>query len=51
MKIDIHDIDSDLLDRAAGGGGVVEIIVSGTAEDGSPACATVRPTARRFVER
>lgn len=49
MKIDIHDIDGDLLDRAAAGGGVIEIDVMGTGKDGTPACATVRPTARRVV--
>jgi len=51
MKIDIHDIGLDLLDRAAQGAGVVETIVIGTGEDGTPACATVRPTARRIAKR
>ncbi|MBI2738592.1 MAG: hypothetical protein HYX38_18850 [Rhodospirillales bacterium] len=51
MKIDIHDIGNDLLDRAADGGGVIETTVSGTDKDGTPACATVRPTRRRIVER
>jgi hypothetical protein len=51
MKIDIHDIDGDLLDRAARNGGVIETTILGTAADGTPACATVRPTARRLVER
>lgn len=48
MKIDIHDIDSDLLDRAAEGG-IIEIAVIGTGKDGTPACATVRPVERRLV--
>jgi hypothetical protein len=47
MKIDIHDIEPDLLDRAASGG-VIEISVNGTGKDGTPACATVRPIARRL---
>ncbi|MGF7146760.1 hypothetical protein FHS96_000369 [Sphingomonas zeicaulis] len=49
MKIDIHDIDPALLARATGGG-VIETTVNGTGKDGTPACATVRPMARRFVE-
>jgi len=48
MKIDIHDIEPALLAQAADGG-VVEITVNGTGKDGTPACATVRPTARRVV--
>lgn len=51
MKIDIHDIGNDLLDRAAGCGAVIETTVIGTGKDGTPACATVRPTGRRIVER
>ncbi len=51
MKIDVHDIGHDLLDRAAESGGVIETIVIGTGKDGTPACATLRPTARRIVER
>jgi hypothetical protein len=51
MKIDIHDVGNDLLDRAANGGGVIETTVIGTDKDGTPTCATVRPTRRRFVER
>ena len=51
MKIDIHDIGNDLLDRAANGGGVIETTVNGTDKDGTPTCATVRPTGRRIVER
>lgn len=49
MKIDIHDIDAGLLDRAAKSGGVIETVVNGTGKDGTPACATVRPIARRLA--
>jgi len=42
MKIDIHDIAQALLDKAAKGGVLVGTI-DGTAKDGSPACATIRP--------
>jgi hypothetical protein len=41
MKIDIHNIEQTLLDRAAAGEGVVAIFVNGTGKDGTPACATV----------
>jgi hypothetical protein len=51
MKIDIHDIGGDLLDRAAMSGAVIETTVDGTGKDGTPACATLRPTGRRIVER
>lgn len=51
MKIDIHDIGRDLLDRAASGEGVIETTLIGTGADGTPACASVRPIARRLVER
>ena len=51
MKIDVHDIGNDLLDGVAQGGGVIETTVIGTADDGTPACATVRPTARRVADR
>jgi hypothetical protein len=51
MKIDIHDIGDDLLDRAARSGGVIETTILGTAADGTPACATLRPTSRRLAER
>lgn len=51
MKIDIHDIGDDLLDRAAHSAGVIETTIIGTAEDGTPTCATVRPTARHIAER
>jgi hypothetical protein len=49
MKIDIHDIDPLLLDRAASGEGLVELTIHGTGKDGTPACATVRPTSRRIL--
>jgi hypothetical protein len=42
MKIDIHDIDPALLDQAMAGR-VLEGTINGTASDGSPACATIRP--------
>ncbi len=51
MKIDIHDIATDLLDEAARGGGVIETRIDGTGRDGTPACATVRPLSRRVVAR
>lgn len=49
MKIDIHDIAQDLLDRAMRGEGAIETVICGTGKDGTPACATVRPTARRIL--
>jgi hypothetical protein len=49
MKVDIHDLDSELLDRAVAGVGVIEIAVNGTGKDGTPACATVRRTGARIV--
>jgi len=45
MKIDIHDIGSALLERAAAAGATVELMVTGTGADGTPACATV-PSSR-----
>ena len=47
MKIDIHDIAPDLL-IAAASGAVIETVVGGTAADGTPAAATLRPLARRL---
>ncbi len=41
-KIDIHDIPTDLLDRARAGQ-VLEVTLPGKGRDGTPACATVRP--------
>lgn len=49
MKIDIHDIDAALLERAVAGEGIIETVIDGTGKDGTPACATLRPTARRLV--
>ena len=48
MKIDIHDIDPALLDKAMAGG-VIEGTINGTAKDGSPACATIKPVSWRVV--
>ena len=49
MKIDIHDTDQALLDRALAGAGRVEFRINGTAKDGTPACATVRPVEKAIV--
>lgn len=49
MKIDIHDTPQSLLDRAAAGEGRLEFRVDGTAKDGTPACATVRPVTKSIV--
>lgn len=51
MKIDIHDIGQDLLDLAANERGVIETTIIGTDKDGTPACATVQPAARRIVKQ
>lgn len=48
MKVDIHDIEPGLL-AAAASGKVIEGRFDGTARDGSPACATIRPIAWRAV--
>lgn len=48
MKIDIHDIEQKLLNRAAAREGVIELRVTGTGKDGTPACATI-PASRRIV--
>lgn len=42
MKIDIHDVDPVLL-AAAEKGALLQATINGTASDGSPACATIRP--------
>lgn len=42
-KIDIHDIGPALLDQARTGR-VLEVVLPGRGKDGTPACATVRPT-------
>ena len=49
MKIDIHDIDHALMERGIAGA-VLEGRVNGTAKDGSPACATVKPVTWRSVQ-
>jgi len=46
MKIDIHDLEPLLIDHAMRGG-TIEILVNGTGADGTPACATISPIARR----
>ena len=46
MKIDIHDIDPALLEKAKSGA-VLEGTINGTGKDGTPACATVRPVVWR----
>jgi hypothetical protein len=48
MKIDIHDIDPKLL-QAAAKGGVLVGTINGTAKDGSPACATIKPVTWRVA--
>jgi hypothetical protein len=48
MKIDIHDVDPPLLDKAARGG-VLQGTINGTGRDGSPACATIKPVRWRVV--
>lgn len=48
MKIDIHDVDPALLDAAVAGG-VLEGTITGTAADGSPSCATIRPVSWRVA--
>lgn len=49
MKIDIHDTDQALLDQAMAGDGTLEFRVGGTAKDGTPACATLRPVMKAIV--
>ena len=48
MKIDVHDLPADLLDRAARGEGTIEITIDGTGRDGTPACATVKRSSVRL---
>jgi hypothetical protein len=48
MKIDIHDVDPALLDRAIAGG-LLEGRIDGTAKDGTPACATIKPVSWRIA--
>jgi hypothetical protein len=49
IKIDIHDIAADLLDRAVSTGAAIETVITGTHSDGTPAHATVRPKLRRIA--
>ncbi len=42
-KIDIHDIPAALLDQARNGA-VLEAALPGRGKDGTPTCATVRPS-------
>ena len=49
MKIDIHDIPGDLLAAAMESRDVIAISIDGTARDGTPVCATVRPKDRRVI--
>lgn len=42
MKIDIHDIAPAMIEQAIAGARLTAT-VNGTATDGSPACATIRP--------
>jgi hypothetical protein len=46
MKIDIHDIERELLDQAVAGKGAIELKVNGTGKDGTPACATTSRSCR-----
>ena len=49
MKIDIHDIPQDLIDRAVAMDGVIETRIDGTGRDGTPACATVAALSRTIL--
>ncbi len=49
MKIDIHDIEAEILAAATSSARTVEITVNGTAKDRTPACATVPVVRRRLV--
>jgi hypothetical protein len=49
MKIDIHDLEQELIDRAIETRSIVQVTVDGTGKDGSPACATVKPTRRSLA--
>jgi hypothetical protein len=44
MKIDIHDIEQQVLDRAIDEGRTIRLSVEGAAADGTPACATIPVT-------
>jgi hypothetical protein len=43
MKIDVHTIGAELV-AAGARGHVLEVVVAGTGADGSPGCATVKPS-------
>ena len=45
LKIPFRDITWDVVKKAANGKRVLETRVPGTAKDGSPTCATVKPFA------
>ena len=49
MKIDVHDTDQMLLDRAIAGDGVLEFKIIGTGADGTPACATIKPVIKQIA--
>lgn len=51
IKLDIHDIELEMLRRAVDDQQIIETVISGTAKDGTPACATVRPIIRRLLSR
>lgn len=50
MKIDIHDIPRAMLAKALESGKAIELRINGTASDGTPACATIRPVDRRLLD-
>lgn len=49
IKLDIHDIDPELMRLAVADRLIIETHIDGTAEDGTPACATVKPITRGVV--
>ncbi|WP_253258069.1 DUF5990 family protein [Sphingobium sp. SA916] len=49
IKVDIHDIDQDLLDQAIAKKALLETTIIGIGKDGSPASVTVRPAGWRIV--
>jgi hypothetical protein len=49
MKIDVHDTDPALLAEVMREEKILELMVDGTAKDGTPACATVKPVGKRAV--
>lgn len=50
IKIDIHDLDDDLLQRAPLTGKPIELVIIGTAKDGTPTCATAKPIRRGIAK-